>query len=109
METKIKNCPYCGVPMEEGDFDIYDGQEYICRNKNCVRFELNNLSAKYQKLISEKSQIHNLKWRIVLQNTPIGKKLEEFKKAYIEALDTGHIGEDMKEVLSLELQNLSKM
>ena len=109
MEKKIKLCPYCGFPMEEGNYDSYYGQEYECKTKNCPRFEIADLRAKDQKLSNERSQISDLQRRIVLEKTPIGQKLVGFKKAYIEALDTGEVGYDMKEILSLELQNLSKM
>ena len=109
MGKKIKFCPYCGFPMEEGRYDLYDGQEYECKNKNCPRFEMADLRAKEQKLWNEKSQISNLQRRIVLEKTPIGQKLVAFKKAYVDAFDTGEIEYDMKEILSRELQNLSKM
>ena len=109
MEKKTKICPYCGFPMEEGNFDLYYGQEYECKTASCPRFEMADLRAKYQKLMNERSQISNLQRRIILEKTPIGQKLVNFRNAYIEALNSDAIEYDMREILSLELQNLSKM
>ena len=44
-----------------------------------------------------------------MKNTNIGRMLDAFKRVYSEEVNDGLLPLEIREILSLELQNLSKM
>lgn len=44
-----------------------------------------------------------------MEQTQIGKLLNQFKTVYVEEVNAGILPLEIREILSLELQNLSKM
>lgn len=44
-----------------------------------------------------------------MEQTQIGKLLNQFKTVYVEEVNAGTLPLEVREILSLELQNLSKM
>lgn len=103
MEPKTQLCPCCGKIMSaDYDYDSYDGWFYTCLNKSCPSKDIKALKEKENETYKERHEM-------VMKNTNVGRMLDAFKRVYSEEVNDGLLPIEVREILSLELQNLSKM
>ena len=111
MEPKTQLCPYCGKIMSaDYDYDSYYNEwNYTCLNKSCPSKDIKALKEKENETYKERAKLYKERYEMVMKNTVIGRMLDNFKSVYSEEVNEGLLPIEVREILSLELQNLSKM
>lgn len=108
MEPKTQLCPFCGKIMSS-DYEMYYGQFYTCLNEQCPSKDIKVLKEKEDEAYQEKAKLYKERHEMVMKNTNIGRMLDAFKRVYSEEVSNKLLPVEVREILSLELQNLSKM
>ena len=108
MEPKTQICPCCGRTMT-ADYEKYYGWVYTCPNTFCISKQIKNLKEKENETWQERARLQKARHQIVMEQTQIGKLLKQFKNVYVEEVNAGAIPLEIREILSMELENLSKM
>lgn len=108
MEPKTQLCPFCGKIMSS-DYEKYYGWVYTCLNEQCPSKGIEALKEKEDEAHQEEAKLYKERHEMVMKNTNIGRMLDAFKRVYSEEVNDGLLPLEIREILSLELQNLSKM
>lgn len=108
MEPKTQLCPCCGKIMSS-EHEKYYGWIYTCLNEQCPSKNIEVLKEKEDEIYQERAKLYKERHKMVMKNTNIGRMLDAFKRVYSEEVNDGLLPLEIREILSLELQNLSKM
>ena len=108
MKPKTQLCPFCGKIMSS-DYEMYYGWFYTCLNEQCPSKDIKVLKEKEDEAYQEKAKLYKERHEMVMKNTNIGRMLDAFKRVYSEEVSNKLLPVEVREILSLELQNLSKM
>ena len=108
MKPKTQLCPFCGKIMSS-DYEMYYGWFYTCLNEQCPSKDIKVLKEKEDEVCQEKTKLYKERHEMVMKNTNIGRMLDAFKRVYSEEVSNKLLPVEVREILSLELQNLSKM
>ena len=108
MEPKTQLCPFCGKIMSS-DYEKYYGWVYNCLNEQCPSKDIEALKEKEDEAYQERAKLYKERHEMVMKNTNIGRMLDAFKRVYSEEVSNKLLPVEVREILSLELQNLSKM
>lgn len=108
MKPKTQLCPFCGKIMSS-DYEKYYGWFYTCLNEQCPSKDIKVLKEKEDEACQEKAKLYKERHEMVMKNTNIGRMLDAFKRVYSEEVSNKLLPVEVREILSLELQNLSKM
>lgn len=108
MKPETQLCPYCGKAMS-ADYEKYYGWFYTCPNEQCPSKDIKALKEKEDEIYREKDKLYKERHEMVMKNTNIGRMLNAFKRVYSEEISNRLLPVEVREILSLELQNLSKM
>ena len=80
-----------------------------CLNKSCPSKDIKALKEKEDETYQERAKLYKERYEMVMRDTDIGRMLNDFKRVYSEEVSDGLLPIEIREILSLELQNLSKM
>lgn len=108
MKPKTQLCPFCGKIMSS-DYEMYYGWFYTCLNEQCPSKDIKVLKEKEDEAYQEKAKLYKERHEMVMKNTNIGRMLDAFKRVYSEEVSNKLLPVEVREILSLELQNLAKM